>query len=73
MLLVVRYRVRTTAASSKVSMVSFTVRSLLLGNDFELIPMLKMESGQPVDGPLGREFSPVCNDAEQWRPEVASR
>jgi len=33
--------------------------SAVQGNDFELIPTVKMESGHPVEGPLGRELSSV--------------
>ena len=29
------------------------------GNDFELIPTVKMESGHPAEGPFGREFSSI--------------
>jgi len=38
----------------------FYVDSLSLlsrGYDFELIPTVEMESGHPVEGPFGREFS----------------
>jgi len=29
------------------------------GNDFELMPKVKMEMGHSVEGPIGREFSSI--------------
>jgi len=34
-------------------------QSAVQGNDFELIPTVKMERGHSVDGPVGREFSTI--------------
>jgi len=31
------------------------------GNDFELIPTIKMETRHPVGGSFGSEFSAICN------------
>jgi len=42
-------------------------------NDFELIPTVKMESGHPVEGSFGREFSSIYIVRELQRPEVGSR
>jgi len=39
----------------------FLVRSVSPGNDFELIPTLKMESRNLVVGNFGIEFPAVCN------------
>jgi len=36
-------------------------RSTGHGNDFELIPTVKMEIRHPIDGSLGNEFSSVNN------------
>jgi len=33
------------------------IDSAVEGNDFELIPTVKIESGHPVEGSFGREFS----------------
>jgi len=41
------------------------------GNDFELIPTVKMETRHPVEGSFGSEFPAICNHCELWRPEVA--
>ena len=43
---------------------SFCVRSAVRGNDFDLFPTVKMESEHPAEGPVGREFSQICNFAE---------
>jgi len=40
------------------------MQSAAQGNDFELIPTVKMERGDPAEGPLGRKFSSICNVAE---------
>ena len=31
------------------------------GNDFELIPTVKMETRHPVEGSFGSEFPAICN------------
>ena len=44
------------------------------GNDFELIPTMKMETRHPVEIQFGREYAAICYHcgfAELWRPEVA--
>ena len=43
------------------------------GNDFELIPTVKMETRNPVEGYFGSEFPAICNYCQLWRPEVARR
>ena len=40
------------------------------GNDFELIPMVTMESRHSIDGPTGRDFSSMYIVRELWGPEV---
>jgi len=47
-------------------------QSAVQGNDFELIPTVKMESEHPVDMPIGREFPRFVIISEILRPEVAS-
>jgi len=39
-------------------------QSAVQGNDFELIPTVKVECGHPTEGPFGREFSSVYNVKE---------
>ena len=34
------------------------------GNEFELIPMVKIETRNPVEGYIGSEFPVICN---HWR------
>jgi len=41
-------------------------------NDFELIPMVEMETRNPVKGYFGSEQQSVIV-AELWQPEVANR
>jgi len=41
------------------------------GNDFELIPTVKMENRHPVEGSFANEFPYCINIAELWRPKVA--
>ena len=41
------------------------------GNDFELIPTIKMETRHPVEIYFGRQFPRSIIIAEFWRPEVA--
>ena len=41
------------------------------GNDFELIPTIKMETRHPVEIQFGREYAGSVIIAELWRPEVA--
>jgi len=43
------------------------------GDDYELIPMLKMETRHSVEGSFGNEFPPSLIIAELWQPEVARR
>jgi len=31
------------------------------GNDFELNPIVKMETSLPVEGSFGNKFPPICN------------
>jgi len=31
------------------------------GDDFELIPMVKIETGNPAQGYFGNEFPEICN------------
>jgi len=35
------------------------VRTAGQGNDFELIPTVKVETRHPIEGPFGREFSSI--------------
>jgi len=34
---------------------------IVQGKNTELILMVKMETGHPVEGPLGSEFPAICN------------
>ena len=38
------------------------------GNDFELIPIIKMETRNPGEGYFSSEFPAICNHCELWRP-----
>jgi len=38
------------------------------GNDFELIPTVKMEARDPVEGYYGSEFSAICNHCRVLAP-----
>jgi len=40
------------------------IESAVQGNDLELIPTVKVESGHPMEGPFCREFSSVYNVKE---------
>ena len=37
------------------------VRTTGQGNDFELIPMVKIETRHPIEGSFGSEFQSICN------------
>jgi len=39
-------------------------RHKALGNDFELIPKVKMETRHPIEGYFGSEFQEICNHCE---------
>ena len=43
------------------------------GNDFELIPTVKMATRSPVDGYFGSEFPAICIHFGVRRPEFARR
>jgi len=43
------------------------------GNDFELIPMVKIETRNPVKGYFSSEFSAICNHCGVMAAEVARR
>ena len=47
--------------------------SVVHGNDFELIPAIRMERGHSVDGSLSREFSSIYIVRELSPDEVRSR
>ena len=47
--------------------------SAVQGNDFELIPTMRMERGHSVDGSFGRHFSSVYIVRELLSDEVGSR
>jgi len=48
-------------------------RSAVHGNDFELIPAIKVQRGHSVEGPICREFLSIYIVSELCGPEVASR
>jgi len=49
------------------------VRGVQAGDDFELIPMVEMETTNPVEGYFDNEFRRSVIIAELWWPEVARR
>jgi len=53
-----------TSNVSKIFGSTFRVQTTGQGNDFELIPMVKMETRNPVTGYFGSEFPAICNHCE---------
>ena len=53
---------------------SSCVRCTGQGNDFELIPMVRIESQHSVEGPIGHEFSSmhIVRERFRQRSEVGS-
>jgi len=63
---------RLNAATSWMKVISCT-DSAVHGNDFELIPTIRMERGHSVEGSFSRDFSYIYIIRELSPSEVGSR
>jgi len=63
----------TLALSAMLSTSDKRCRKFGERNDFEMTPLVKMETRNPVEGYFGIEFQRSVITEKLWQPEVARR